>query len=738
MTTTPPRAVARGASADYLRSRWDDAVAAGLDPVARLIYRSNLLGADARITNTGGGNTSSKIAATDPLTGKTVPVLWVKGSGGDLRTATRANFASLYLDQVLSLRAVYARFPARGPKTPAEDAMVGMYPHTTFDRNSTPASIDTPLHAFIPHAHVDHLHPVAVIAIATAADGPALTREVYGNDVIWTDWQRPGFDLGLALERICREQPNAQGVILGGHGLISWADDERECYERTLTLIRRAQDFLNARDDGKPAFGGPRVQPLPEAERRRVLVEVLPWLRGHVSRDALRQIATIEMRDEVLEFVNSRDAGRLAELGTSCPDHFLRTKIKPLYVDWDPQAEDVVSLKTRLEAGLAQYRGDYAEYYAKHKRGDSPAMRRSSPSVILIPGIGLVAWGKSKSEARVTAEFYCAAIGVMRGAECVSRYTALDRQEAFDIEYWLLEDAKLKRMPAERPLDRTIAVVVGAGSGIGRALVSELVGQGAAVAAVDLHADQAQAAAEQAQQQVGMGIGVAGTGISGAGQVVGLGADVTDRAAVRRALEDVVLAYGGLDHVVVTAGYYPSPDEQGSIADQEWAKTFAVNVTGPFLVADEAWRVWQAQGLEGSLVITTSVNAVVPKAGSFAYDTSKAAANHLVRELAVSFAPLVRVNGVAPATVLEGSSMFPRERVIASLAKYGLPYNAAESTEVLRDRLAELYAKRTLTGQRITVADQVKAIVALLGDEFRKTTGQIVNVDGGLTAAFLR
>jgi rhamnulose-1-phosphate aldolase/alcohol dehydrogenase len=556
--------------------------------------------------------------------------------------------------------------------------------------------------------------------------------------VIWTDWQRPGFDLGLALERICREQPNAQGVILGGHGLISWADDDRELYERTLALIRRAQDFLNARDDGKPAFGGPRVQPLPEAGRRRVLVEVLPWLRGHVSGDGLRQIATVEMRDEVLEFVNSRDAGRLAELGTSCPDHFLRTKIKPLYVDWDPQAEDVVALKTRLEAGLAQYRRDYAEYYTRHKRNDSPAMRRSSPSVILIPGIGLVAWGKSKSEARVTAEFYGAAIGVMRGAERVSRYAALDRQEAFDIEYWLLEDAKLKRMPAERPLDRTIAVVVGAGSGIGRALVSALVGQGAAVAAVDLHADQAQAAAEQAQQQVGMGIGVAGTGISGAGQVVGLGADVTDRAAVRRALEDVVLAYGGLDHVVVTAGYYPSPDEQGRIADREWEKTFAVNVTGPFFVADEAWRVWQAQGLEGSLVITTSVNAVVPKAGSFAYDTSKAAANHLVRELAVAFAPLVRVNGVAPATVLEGSSMFPRERVIASLAKYGLPYNAAESTEVLRDRLAKLYASRTLTGQPITVADQVKAIVALLGDEFRKTTGQIVTVDGGLTAAFLR
>jgi len=747
MTTTPPGTVARSASADYLRSRWDDAIAAGLDPVARLVYRSNLLGADARITNTGGGNTSSKIAATDPLTGKTVRVLWVKGSGGDLRTATRANFASLYLDQVLSLRDIYARFLERGPKTPAEDAMVGMYPHTTFDRNPTPASIDTPLHGFIPHAHVDHLHPVAVMAIAAAARGPALTREAYGDDLIWTDWQRPGFDLGLKLERICREHPNAQGVILGGHGLICWADDDRECYERTLALIRRAEDFLNARDDGALAFGGPRVQPLPEADRRRVLVDVLPWLRGRVSRDAttdaprgaLRQIATVEMRDAVLEFVNSRDAQRLAELGTSCPDHFLRTKIKPLYVDWDPQAEDAGALKTKLEAGLAQYRRDYAEYYTRHKRENSPAMRQSSPSVVLIPGIGLVAWGKSKSEARVTAEFYSAAIGVMRGAERVSRYTALDPQEAFDIEYWLLEDAKLKRLPPERPLDRMVAVVVGAGSGIGRALVSELIDQGAAVAAVDLRADQAQAVAEEAQQKVGMGIGVAGTGISGAGQVVGLGADVTDRAAMRRALEDVVLAYGGLDHVVVTAGYYPSPDEHSNVADEEWEKTFAINVTGPFLVADEAWRVWQAQGeLDGSLVITTSVNAVVPKAGSFAYDTSKAATNHLVRELAVAFAPLVRVNGVAPATVLEGSSMFPRERVIASLAKYGLPYVAAESTEVLRDRLAEFYAKRTLTGRPITLADQVKAIAALLGGGFSKTTGQIVNIDGGLAAAFLR
>ena len=326
----------------------------------------------------------------------------------------------------------------------------------------------------------------------------------------------------------------------------------------------------------------------------------------------------------------------------------------------------------------------------------------------------------------------------MRGAERVSRYIALDRQEAFDIEYWLLEEAKLQRMPAEKPLDRRVVLVIGAGSGIGRALVSRLVAEGATVVAADRHRDHAVAAAEAVQARVGMGIGVAGTGISGAGQVIGLGADMTDRAAVRSAIETVTLAYGGLDHVVVTAGYYPNPDEAGVVADEEWARTFAINVTGPYLVADEAYRLWKTQGLPGSLVITTSVNAVVPKAGSFAYDTSKAAANHLVRELAVAFAPLVRVNGVAPATVLEGSSMFPRERVIASLIKYGLPHDAAESSEVLRDRLAAFYAQRTLTGAPVTLDSQVKAITAFLTDDFSRTTGHIINIDGGLAAAFLR
>ncbi len=728
---------------DYLQSRWDDAVAATLDPVGRLVYRSNLLGRDARITNTGGGNTSSKVDETDPLTGETVEVMWVKGSGGDLRTATRSNFASLYLDRVMRLQEVYARYPERGVKTPAEDAMVGMYPHATFNRNPTAASIDTPLHAFIPFAHVDHMHPVAVIAIATASDGPALTREVYGDDVIWTDWKRPGFELGLELQRICREHPRAKGAIMGQHGLINWANDDRECYELTLELIRRAQAFIDGRTSESTPFGGRRVEPLDESARRSVLTELLPWLRGKVSREgssgpAVRQIATVEMRDEVLAFVSSNDAARLSELGTSCPDHFLRTKIKPLYVPWDPQREGMAELKLQLADGLAQYRADYAAYYSAHRHADSPAMRVSSPSVILIPGVGMIAWGKSKSESRVTAEFYTAAIGVMRGADGISRYIALPRQEAFDIEYWLLEEAKLRRMPPERSLDRAVVVVVGAGSGIGRAVIGKLIASGATVAAVDLNADSARTAAADASAQVGMGIGVAGTGISGCGQVIGLGADMTDRAAVRRAIDEVVLAYGGIDHVVVTAGYYPTPDDEGNVGDHEWGRAFAINVTGPFLVADEAWKVWQAQGIDGSLVITTSVNAVVPKAGSLAYDTSKAAANHLVRELAVTFAPLVRVNGVAPATVLEGSSMFPRDRVLASLAKYKIPHDASASDEELRDALSTFYAKRTLTQRPVTLASQVHAITAFLTDDFSKTTGQIVNVDGGLAAAFQR
>ena len=488
----------------YFRNLWDDAVASRLDALGRLVYRSNLLGSDPRITNTGGGNTSSKVLERDPITGEEVEVLWVKGSGGDLRTAGREHFSSLYMDRLRSLQEVYARFGERGPKTPAEDAMVGMYPHCTFNLNTRAPSIDTPLHAFVPYRHVDHMHPIPCIAIATAKDGPALTREVYGDDVIWTDWQRPGFELGLELERICREHPRAKGVILGKHGLINWADDDRECYLLTLELIDRAEAYFAERTGSRPVFGGARFDPLPDDRRDALLVELLPWLRGQVSRER-KMIATVQTDGDVLDFVNSADAPRLAELGTSCPDHFLRTRIKPLLVDWDPRTGDVASLRERLVAGLDAYRADYAAYYQECRHPDSPAMRGADPTVILIPGVGMIAWGKSKSESRVTAEFYNAAVGVMKRAELVSDYTALPRQEAFDIEYWLLEEAKLQRMPPEKELAREIAVVVGAGSGIGRATVNRLVREGAVIVALDLDGDSARRTADEVLAKIGLG-----------------------------------------------------------------------------------------------------------------------------------------------------------------------------------------------------------------------------------------
>jgi rhamnulose-1-phosphate aldolase/alcohol dehydrogenase len=721
----------------HVRNLWDHSVADDLDPVGRLVYRSNILGSDPRITNTGGGNTSSKILERDPITGEEVEVLWVKGSGGDLRTAGREFFSSLYQEQLLSLQDVYARMEERGPKTPAEDAMVGTYLHCTYNLNSRAPSIDTPLHSFVPYRHVDHMHPVSCIAIATASNGPELTREVFGDDVVWVDWQRPGFELGLQLQQVCRDHPTARGAILGKHGLINWADDDRECYLLTLSLIERAEEFLALRAGDQPAFGGGRYDTVAEAARRELLVEILPWLRGQVS-GAHRMIGTVQMDGDVLEFVNSREAPRLAELGTSCPDHFLRTKIKPLYVDWDPAGGDVAGLKEKLGRGLEQYRRDYEEYYRSCRHPDSPAIRGADPTVILIPGVGMIAWGKTKSESRVTAEFYNAAVGVMKRAERVSGYTALPRQEAFDIEYWLLEEAKLERMPPEKELARQVALVVGAGSGIGEAVAGRLIREGAVVAAVDLDRGSAERVAVGILGRIGMGIGVAGTGISGSGDVIALGADVTDRASVRAALEETILAYGGVDHVVVTAGLYPSPDTGGRVADARWADAFAVNVTGPYIVAEEAERIWRKQGLSGSLVVTTSVNAVVTKKGSLAYDTSKAAANHLVRELAVALAPLVRVNGVAPATVVEGSAMFPRDRVIASLAKYKLPYGDEESTETLRERLARFYAARTLLGEPITPDDQAAAIMLLVGKRLARSTGQILSVDGGLHEAFLR
>ena len=725
----------------FVNYRWDESVASKLDPVGRLIYRSNQLGSDQRITNTGGGNTSSKVLERDPLTGDQVEVLWVKGSGGDLRTSKRENFSSLYQQKLLDLKKLYDSEPEKGPKSPAEDKMVQMYMHATFNLNPRASSIDTPLHSFVPFAHVDHMHPNAVISIAAARNSERLTREIYGDEVIWTPWQRPGFELGLLLERICEEHPNAKGVILGQHGLINWADDDRECYNLTLSLIEKAASYIEEKYQQKGgdtrAFGGQKYTSLDAVSRLEVFSAILPWLRGQVS-EKKRLIGTIQDDANILRFVNSNDAARLAALGTSCPDHFLRTKIKPLYVDWDPRQEDASALKARLKDGLVKYREDYEAYYNACKRSNSPALRDANPTVILIPGLGMVAWGKDKSESRVTAEFYNCAVEVMRGSEAIDKYIALPQQEAFDIEYWLLEEAKLQRMPAEKELARQVIAVVGAGSGIGREVAHRIAKESAHVICVDLNKEAAETTAKEITDRHGLGIGIAGTGLSNCGPAIGLSADITDRASVRRMLDNATIAYGGFDSIAVTAGVFVAPDVSGHIPDEKWAFTFAINVTGSYVVADEAAKTWREQGLIGNLVLTTSANAVVAKKGSLAYDTSKAAANHLTRELAMELAPFVRVNAVAPATVVQGSAMFPRDRVIASLAKYEIPYRNDEETESLTQKLAQFYANRTLTRSPITPSDQAEAFYILLTNRLSKTTGQVIAVDGGLSEAFLR
>ncbi|MEO5803814.1 MAG: bifunctional rhamnulose-1-phosphate aldolase/short-chain dehydrogenase [Verrucomicrobiota bacterium] len=745
----------------YVNNLWNDTEVSKLDAAARLIYRSNKLGSDQRITNTGGGNTSAKLEETDPLTGEQVEVLWVKGSGGDLRTSTKENFSSLYQDKLMSLQKVYGAAKDKGPKTPAEDNMVAMYNHTTFNLNPRASSIDTPLHSFIPAKHVDHTHPNAAISVAASENSVKLTKEIYGDEVIHTPWLRPGFELGLAMQKVCQENPKARGIMMGQHGLINWSNDDKECYFLSLELIDRAAQFIEKKyaDKGGDAktFGGAMHETLPEEVRKKVFAKILPWLRGQVSQQK-RFVGTIQDDEKILRFVNSKDAARLAELGTSCPDHFLRTKIKPLYVEraasvpladsaskmlaghWDAAAIEtfVATLKTKLSDGLKKYRDDYAAYYNKCKRANSPAMRDPNPTVILIPSLGMIAWGKDKSESRVTAEFYNCAVEVMRGAEAIDKYIALPQQEAFDIEYWLLEEAKLQRMPAEKELARQVVVVIGAGSGIGKEVAHRLVKEGAHIICVDLNADAAKATAKEITDKYGLGIGVAGTGISNCGLAIGISANITDRASVRAMLDEVALAYGGFDSIAVTAGIFFSPDTSGHIPDDKWATTFAINVTGGYIVADEAAKTWKEQGLNGSLVLTTSANAAVAKKGSVAYDTSKAAANHLVRELAIELSPLVRVNGVAPATVVQGSAMFPRDRVIASLAKYNIPYNDDEATDSLTTKLAKFYADRTLTKSPITPADQAEAFFILLTKRLSKTTGQIITVDGGLHEAFLR
>jgi rhamnulose-1-phosphate aldolase/alcohol dehydrogenase len=693
-----------------IESRWNPAEVPS-DLVDQLVYASNLLGSDPGITNFGGGNTSSKVDATDPLTGEDVTVLWVKASGGDLGSAKRSGFASLYLGKLLSIEAAYQAGRLH------EDEAVPLYAASAFGGNPAAPSIDTPLHGYVDAPCVSHMHSDAVIAIAAAADGERLTREIYGDRLGWLPWKRPGLELGLMLRDLQRDNPKVIGAMMGSHGFICWGDTWEETYRLTLDLINEAVDYINAREK-QPPFGVETARKTKTAPDD-VLTQLLPILRGRVAHEGKRLIASIDRSPAVLEFMAGQKFGDLAAMGTSCPDHFLRTKIRPMVLD--PEASIA-----ELDASLHHFRSEYRNYYDRCRQPDSPAIRNPNPSIILIPGVGMVAFNKNAKEARVTGEFYRNAIEVMRGAETVSRYTALPEQEAFNIEYWQLEEAKLRRLPAEKEMARRIVLVVGAGPGMGAAVSRRLLDQDATV----FLADRSEELVRQSVSSLAH--------TYGADNVDGATCDITDRASVRTLLQKVVLRYGGLDAVVNLAAVFFAPDLQGNLEDDKWRKTMEVNALGSQILAEEAAAILRAQQLPASIVLVSSANAVVAKRGSLAYDLSKAAVNHLVRELAVELAPIVRVNAVAPATVVAGSQMFPRDRVLSSLAKYGLSYQDAMTDEELRTVLADFYAQRTLLKQPVSPEKVADALYLLCTDRLAQTTGHILPVDAGLTEAFLR
>jgi rhamnose utilization protein RhaD (predicted bifunctional aldolase and dehydrogenase)/NAD(P)-dependent dehydrogenase (short-subunit alcohol dehydrogenase family) len=729
-----------------LKDLWDEqhARSLGNNQLALLRYRSNLLGADLRITNFGGGNTSSKLKLADPFSGELVPVLAVKGSGGDIGSISDSGFAILYLERLNQLRALY-----RGEQY--EDEMVRYYPLSAFGENKVAASIDTPLHAFLPFDHVDHLHPDWAIALAASANGKEKLEEFnirYGRKIAWLPWQRPGFELAMQLQRAVEQNPSAEGLILGGHGLFTWGNTQRECYFNSIRTIDQMGEFVREHQKKKGVlFGGPLCSPA--ADRAQVAAQIVPALRGTVSSNR-RVIAHFTDHEDALTFANSRWARELSALGTSCPDHFLRTRVSPMLIAWNPQGEDTITLKSRIHEQVAQYRADYKKYFDSYSDEDSPRLRDTNPSVVLIPGIGLFGFGKNKKEARITTEFFINAIHVMAGANALEdghssgplpqartpeqsseftqfhNYVALPRSEAFRIEYWALEEAKLQRMPAEAEFSRKIALVVGGASGIGKEVALLLAKKGAHVVVADFDAAGAESTANEA------------AALSSKDQVGYVKADLSNANSLAKAAESTIAQFGGVDCVVNTAAVYPVPGPDGELTESQWANTFLLNVTGNYLLARETEWIFKDQNLPGALVLTGSANAVVSKKGSEAYDTSKAALNHLVHELGVKLSPLVRVNGIAPATVVSGSTMFPRDRVIQSLDKYNISYVPDEDTESLRSKLADFYAQRTLTKRPIMPQDCANAIVWLLGEQSAKTTGHIVPVDGGLTEAFLR
>jgi rhamnulose-1-phosphate aldolase/alcohol dehydrogenase len=695
-------------ASNLLDNRWDDAKAAGLSEPELLLYRSNLLGSDKRITNFGGGNTSAKVTEKDPLTGQDATVLWVKGSGGDVGSMKLDGFATLYQDKLEALKGIY-----RG--LAFEDEMVGLLPHCTFNLNPRAASIDTPLHAYVPYKHVDHMHPDAIIAIAASKNSRELTQQIYGDAIGWLPWKRPGFELGLWLSKFARENPNAKGVVLESHGLFTWANTSKDVYELTLEIINKAIAWFAKETAGKAIFGGAVAQSLDAEKRRAVAGSLMPQIRGRIGKTESK-IGHFDDQPAVLEFVNSAQLRSLAALGTSCPDHFLRTKIRPLVVDYDPAKDNLDEVLAGLDGALDAYRADYAAYYDRCKHDDSPAMRDPNPVVYLVPGVGMITFARDKATARIAGEFYVNAINVMRGASTVSTYVGLDEQEAFDIEYWLLEEAKLQRMPKPKSLAGRIAFITGGAGGIGSATAIRYLQEGAVVMIADI-------------DQAALDSTVAGLGAKyGKDNIRGVIANVTSEGAVDKAFHDTLIEYGGIDILVSNAGISSAaPFEETTL--ETWDKNIAILATGYFLVSRAAYRIMKTQKLGGSIVFIASKNGLAASAGASAYCTAKAAEIHLARCLALEGAPFgIRVNTINPDAVLRGSKIWQGE----------WRQQRAESNKIGEDDLEEFYRNRSLLKRSVFPEDIAEAAYFLAADLSNKSTGNIINVDAGNAISFAR
>jgi rhamnulose-1-phosphate aldolase/alcohol dehydrogenase len=695
-------------SGNRLENKWNAAKAAQMSEPEKLLYRSNLLGSDKRITNYGGGNTSAKVIERDPLTGQMVEVMWVKGSGGDVGSIKMDGFATLYMDKLRALKGIY-----RGVEF--EDEMVGYLPHCTFNLNPRAASIDTPLHAYVPKKHVDHMHPDAVIAIAASRDSRAMTREIFGDAIGWLPWKRPGFELGLWLEKFCLENPAAKGVVLESHGLFTWDDDAETCYKLTLDIIQKAQDWFEGKTAGKPAFGGAAHTSLEAQARRDVAARLMPVIRGQIS-NLQPMVGHFDDSPAVLEFVNSKNMAALAELGTSCPDHFLRTKIKPLVVDFTPAKPDVAATVAGLAAQIAAYRADYSAYYSRCKHDNSPALRDPNAVVYLVPGVGMITFAKDKATARVSGEFYVNAINVMRGASAVSTYVGLPEQEAFDIEYWLLEEAKLQRMPRPKSLAGRVALVTGGAGGIGSATSEKYLSEGACVMLADIDQDSL---AKTAQNLVAR---------YGADVVRTVHMNVTDEAAVARAFAEAAVEFGGLDILVSNAGIASSaPIEDTTLA--LWQKNMDILSTGYFLVSREGFRLMRAQGMGGTVVFIASKNGLAASPNAAAYCTAKASEIHLARCLALEGAEAgIRVNVVNPDAVLRGSKIWEGDWLEQRASTY----------KTDKEGLEEMYRNRSMLKRSVFPEDIAEAAYFFASDLSAKSTGNIINVDAGNKEAFTR